>query len=152
MQLPPSSATSCSQSQGLSLASNSAGVVVQGMVWTTNILQIFPSPMIINSIQINTQGQQLPDKVLLTLLDANQQRYGPYSIQQNTDYSLIFRNVPSTPMSLIQIQFPAGVQPSTYIVNIAVCPQTNAPSVTGMLLPLSLFNQIVFSSLTLIYR
>lgn len=140
MQLPPSSATSCSQSQALSLLSNSAGVVVQGVLWMINILQIYSSPMIINSIQINTQGQPVPDKVVIILFDANGQNYGPYSIQQNNDYSLIFQNVPSTPMSFIQIQFPPNVQTSTYTVKIAVCSQTNAPSVTGMLLRLSLFN------------
>lgn len=133
MQLPSSSATSCSQSQILSVRSDSAGVVAQGNTWTINLLQIYSSAMIITFIRVNAQSQQVSGTIPLMFFDANRQSYGPYVFAQENANSLIFQNVPSTPISLVVIQFPPSMQTSTSVVTIAVCQQTNVLPVTGML-------------------
>lgn len=130
--MPPSSASSCSQQQVFSFRSNSIGVAVQDNIWQINMLPTFGSPAIVTSIQMNAQGQSITGTVLLLFVNANHETSGPYAIQMNSDGSLIFQNVPSTPMSLMQIQFPDGTQTYNYVVNIASCIQTNVPPTTGI--------------------
>lgn len=144
MQLP--SAASCSQPQLLSLSGNSPNVVVQGNIWQINIGQTYGSPTTVNSVQVNTQGQLISGAVLLIVVDANQQQSGPYVAQMNTGSPLLFQNIPSTPMSWIQLQFPDGTQSNSYVVSIVVCPQTSIQPVASMLLFFSIFDR-PFSSI-----
>jgi hypothetical protein len=130
----PSSSISCNQAQSLSLGSNSPNVMAQGNVWQINIGQTYGSPVPVNSLRVNTQGQLVSGAVILTLIDANQQQNGPYISQMNSGSPLIFQNLPSTPISLLQLQFPVGTQSTSYLVNIVICPQTNVAVSAGMLL------------------
>jgi hypothetical protein len=122
----PSSTISCNQPQSLAVGSNSPNVIVQANIWQINIGQTYGSPVPVNSLQVNTQGQLVSGAVLLTLIDANQQQNGPYISQMSSGSPLIFQNLPSTPISLLQLQFSAGTQSTNYLVNIVICPQTNA--------------------------
>ena len=135
--MPPSSVSSCGQQQIFSFRNNAANVVVQNNIWQISILQTLGSSPIVTSVQVNSQGQPITGTVLLLFINANQGTSGPYVFQMNSDGSLIFQNIPSTPMSLIQIQFPHGTKTSNYIVNIGVCLQTNSPTIASILLILS---------------
>jgi len=109
-------------------------VVVQGNIWQINIGQTYGSAAPVNSLQVNTQGQLISGAVLLTLIDINQQQNGPYASQMNTGSPLIFQNLPSTPISYLQLQFPDGTQSNNYLVNVIVCPQANVPLLPSILL------------------
>jgi hypothetical protein len=109
-------------------------VVVQGNSWQINIGQTYGSPVPVYSLQVNTQGQLISGAVLLILIDVNQQQNGPYASQMNTGSPLIFQNLPSTPISYLQLQFPGGTQSNNYLVNVIVCPQANVPLSPSILL------------------
>jgi len=128
------------------LGSNSPNVVPQGNIWQINIGQTYGSPVAVISLQVNTQGQLVTGAVLLTLTGANQQQIGPYVSQMNTGAPLIFQNLPSIPISLLQLQFPDGTPSDSYLINIVACPQTNVPSLASILL-FFLFTDLFFSSL-----
>lgn len=130
----PSSTASCYQSQSLSFASNSPNVVNQGTIWQINIAQTYGSPVRLDSVRVDTQGQLISETVLLTLIDANQQQTGPFTSSMNTGSPLIFQNLPPTPIQILQIQFPAGTQTGYYMIIIMVCPQTNTPLSASILL------------------
>ncbi|CAF3765987.1 unnamed protein product [Rotaria sp. Silwood1] len=128
-QTNPTSTTSCNQPQSLAMRSNSPNVVVQDNIWQINIDQMYGLPVVVDSLRVNTQGQLISGTVLLTWFDANQKQIGPYIFQMNTGSLLTFQNFPSTPISSIQIQFPNGIQSSSYLIDMVICPQTSvAPS------------------------
>jgi hypothetical protein len=128
--LNPSSTYSCNQPQSLSLASNSPSVVAQGNIWQINIGQMYSLPASINTLQVDTQGQFINGVVLLSMIDNNQQQTGPYASQMNVGSPLVFQNLPSTPVSILQLQFPNGAQSNSYLVNVIICPQPGAAPTT----------------------
>lgn len=132
-QIGSSSTGSCNQQQSLPLTSTSPSVSVQGNIWQVNIVQVSGSPVPVNTIQIDTRGLSFNGYVSLTLIDANQQQYGPYQYGINSGGSLILQNIPSIPINMFKLQFPDGVQSNNYLVTIILCPQTNTPSSASML-------------------
>jgi hypothetical protein len=146
-----SPSASCNQPQLLTFYSNSVNVIIQGNTWQINIGQVYGSPALIDSIQVNTQGPWVSGIVLLILFDANQQQIGQYPSQLSTGGALVFQNLPSTPISILLLQFLDNSQFNSYTVNIVVCSQTNTPSPPSILLFFS-FSDLSFSSLfVLIY-
>ena len=127
-QMNPASAQSCTQTRTMSIQVSSPFVVKQSNNWQMNIGQMSGHPAPIKSLQLNTQGQRLTGPVLLILFNANQQTIGQYTGQLGAGNLLVFHNLPSTPISVAQIQFPSGAQPNSYVVDIAICPQTTNPS------------------------
>ncbi|CAF2997973.1 unnamed protein product [Rotaria sp. Silwood2] len=124
-QTNPVSTASCNQPQSLAMHSTSHSVVVQDNIWQINIDQIYGLPVIVNSLRVNTQGQLVSGTVLLTFIDANQKQIGPYVFQMNTGSLLTFQNLPSIPISSVQLQFPDGTQSSSYLLDMVICSQTN---------------------------
>jgi hypothetical protein len=109
-------------------------VAVQNNLWQVNIGQTYGSPVPITSLQVNTQGQLVSGAVLLILIDVNQQQNGPYLAQMNNGSPLTFQNLPSAPISSLQLQFPDGTQSNSYSINIVLCPQANVQPSARILL------------------
>ena len=127
-QMNPPSAQSCNQPRSVSVRSNSPSVLKQGNTWQINIGQMSGRPAPMKSIQVNTQGQRSNGPVLLFLFDVNQRRVGQYTAQLDAENRLVFPNLPSTPISAAQLQFPNGAQPNNYVVDTVICSQTANPS------------------------
>jgi hypothetical protein len=123
---------------------NSPYVALQGNIWQINIGQTYGSPVLIDSIQVNTQGQWVSGTVFLTLLDAQQSVLGQYQSQLTSGGALVFLNLLSTPVYILQLQFLASTQFNSYTVAIVVCSQTNIPTGASMFLFFS-FSDLSFS-------
>ncbi|UJR32130.1 hypothetical protein I4U23_019598 [Adineta vaga] len=149
--------TACDKPQSLSISSNSPYAIKQGNTWLININQIYGMAVPVNSVSINTQGEFIGGIILLTLINSNQQQIGTYRPQTNINTLVIFQNLPSIPIGSFQLQFPTDTQSNRYLVDIVVCPQSNAVPLTNTLLDnqvqnvpsyLSNNNQVPFNEIT----
>lgn len=122
----PSSTSSCSQPQSLTINNDSPNVNVHDNVWRINIDQMDDLPSHVNFLRVNTQGQPISGTVLLTLIDTNQQQLGPYGTQITNGHAFSIQNLPSIPLSMIELQFPDGIQSSSYLVDMTICPMPTA--------------------------
>ncbi|CAF1484437.1 unnamed protein product [Adineta steineri] len=124
-QMNPSLISSCDQTAPLIIMSNSPNLLVQNNTWQIDVDQTHSSPVLIDSVRMIIPGQPLTEPVLLKLIDANQQEIGSYESQIDRDKTLIFPNIPSVPVSNVQLQFPDGTQSDSYTAYILTCSQTN---------------------------
>ena len=115
----------CNQPWSLSVNDNSPCVTARDNIWRININQIYGTSVPVNSVQANTQGDVAYGKVLLTLLDNNQQGIS-YSALMSNGIPVTFENLLSIRIDNLQLQFPIGARTDLYSVNLIICAQSNA--------------------------